>query len=210
MLTVEQSRAARGLLGWTQQDLADASGLSKTAINNFEKKNSDIKADSLRSVRLAFESMGIEFLEDNGLRLHKDRSYIFRGDAGYGVVISDITHALSIDEADNILRVLNADNAHVELLKTLGRSGMNIRILTTKNVTQDVGIHNLALTATPYESETAPTIFIYAGKIAIELEHKSYMLMIDSQDAYNIERDRFERLWAIYSTASNTTNRQKA
>ena len=34
MITIEQCRAARGLLGWTQQDIADASGLSKTAINN--------------------------------------------------------------------------------------------------------------------------------------------------------------------------------
>ena len=42
MITIGQCRAARGLLDWTQQDLAEACGLSKTAINNFEKGHSDI------------------------------------------------------------------------------------------------------------------------------------------------------------------------
>ena len=67
MVTIEQCRGARGILGWTQQDLADASGLSKTAINNFEKQHSDIKAESLRAIRLAFESANIEFIGSEGV-----------------------------------------------------------------------------------------------------------------------------------------------
>ena len=82
MLTIEQCRGARGLIGWTQQDLADASGLSKTAINNFEKRHSDIKAESLKAIRMAFESMDIEFLEQNGVRRKSENARLLKGKRG--------------------------------------------------------------------------------------------------------------------------------
>src|SRR5690349_2259948 len=67
MITIEQCRAARGLVDWTQQDLADKAGLSKTAINNFEKGYSDIKTESLRAIRNAFELHDVQFIEKIGV-----------------------------------------------------------------------------------------------------------------------------------------------
>lgn len=68
MITIEQCRAARGLLGWTQADLAQASGLSKTAINNFEMGRGDVKQTSLEAMRHAFEREQIEFIEGCGVK----------------------------------------------------------------------------------------------------------------------------------------------
>ena len=90
MLTIEQCRAARGMLGWTQQDLADASGLSKTAINNFEKGHSDIKTESLRAIRMAFESLDLEFIGQEGLRKKKDNIRILKGETALESLADDI------------------------------------------------------------------------------------------------------------------------
>lgn len=93
MITIEQCRAARGLLDWTQQDLSDASGLSKTAINNFEKGHSDIKNESLRAIRMAFESADIEFME-HGLRRRSDTVRIIKGPNAYSDLFDDINDTL--------------------------------------------------------------------------------------------------------------------
>ncbi len=89
MITIEQCRAARGLLDWTQQDLSDASGLSKTAINNFEKGHSDIKNESLRAIRMAFESAEVEFL-DNGVRRRSETARILKGPNAWDHLLDDI------------------------------------------------------------------------------------------------------------------------
>jgi transcriptional regulator with XRE-family HTH domain len=89
MITIEQCRAARGLLDWTQQDLSDASGLSKTAINNFEKGHSDIKYESLRAVRMAFESADVEFV-DQGVRRRDETARILKGPNAWDMLLDDI------------------------------------------------------------------------------------------------------------------------
>jgi len=66
--TVEQMKAARGLLGWTQIDLADRSGVSTPGIANIERKSGEVLAYQETVVKLsgAFEAGGIEFIEENG------------------------------------------------------------------------------------------------------------------------------------------------
>lgn len=65
MLTSPLCRAARGWLGWTQQQLADASGVSLSAIKDFEKgKRVPIQAN-LKALTHALEDAEIVFGVDN-------------------------------------------------------------------------------------------------------------------------------------------------
>lgn len=66
-ITQAQCRAARGLLGWTQTDLARESGLSKTAIVQFETSVSGSRSDTLRVITHAFIRHGVEFLPPHGV-----------------------------------------------------------------------------------------------------------------------------------------------
>jgi transcriptional regulator with XRE-family HTH domain len=77
-LTAAQCRAARGLVGWSQQQLATASRVAKPTIANFEAGKStpyDRTADDLIA---ALELAGVEFIPENGggpgVRLRKGRS----------------------------------------------------------------------------------------------------------------------------------------
>lgn len=69
MITLEQIKAARGLLDWTQGDLAAKSGLSLTAINNLERRIVLPRVATLATIRETFEQNGIEFTEGPGVRL---------------------------------------------------------------------------------------------------------------------------------------------
>jgi transcriptional regulator with XRE-family HTH domain len=61
--TVEQVRAARAFLGWTQADLGEAAGLSLQTIRNFETGSFPLSSASLAAVRKAFKKAGVEFLK---------------------------------------------------------------------------------------------------------------------------------------------------
>jgi len=76
MITARQSRAARALLGWTQETLADKARTSLTALKRLESDNGLEVYESTRDqVRRAFEAAGIVLLStDKGegvLLLHE-------------------------------------------------------------------------------------------------------------------------------------------
>ena len=59
--TVEQVRAARAFLGWSQRELGEASGLSYETIRNFENTRNSATAQTLAAMRNAFQKSGVEF-----------------------------------------------------------------------------------------------------------------------------------------------------
>ena len=66
MITARQSRAARALLGWTQETLADKARVSLTALKRLESETRLEVYDSTRDqVRRAFEGNGIVFLNSD-------------------------------------------------------------------------------------------------------------------------------------------------
>ncbi|MDQ0393727.1 helix-turn-helix domain-containing protein [Labrys monachus] len=63
MITARQSRAARALLGWTQETLADKARVSLTALKRLESDSGLEVYESTRDqVRRAFEASGIVLL----------------------------------------------------------------------------------------------------------------------------------------------------
>ncbi len=66
MIDAAQCRAARGLLGWSQQTLADAADIGVVTVHQLEAGSSSPRRSTLRVIRQAFEAAGIEFIEENG------------------------------------------------------------------------------------------------------------------------------------------------
>ncbi len=67
MVTVEQLRAARGLLGWSQSELAARAGLSLPTVKRLEAGFGPRVSDEARGkMQKAIEAAGIEFIHENG------------------------------------------------------------------------------------------------------------------------------------------------
>jgi transcriptional regulator with XRE-family HTH domain len=67
VVTIEQLRAARGLLGWSQSELAARAGLSLPTVKRLEAGFGPRVSDEARmKMQRAIEAAGIEFIEENG------------------------------------------------------------------------------------------------------------------------------------------------
>ncbi|WP_345771456.1 helix-turn-helix transcriptional regulator [Brucella intermedia] len=66
MLTPEQSRGARGLLDWSQTQLAEAANVSLSTVRDFEKGRRVPIANNLQAIRTALEAGGVIFIDQNG------------------------------------------------------------------------------------------------------------------------------------------------
>lgn len=78
MVTPEQCRAARGLLSWSQQDLAKNAGVGVVTVHQLEAGVSQSRRSTIGVIRRAFEAAGVEFIDENGggpgVRLRKPPS----------------------------------------------------------------------------------------------------------------------------------------
>jgi transcriptional regulator with XRE-family HTH domain len=69
MITAAQLRAARALLGMDQRQLAELSGLSVPTIQRMEASETMVRGnvDSLVKLIVAFETAGIEMIDDGAV-----------------------------------------------------------------------------------------------------------------------------------------------
>ena len=78
MITSRQIRAARALLGWSQQQLADKAIVSLNAVARLEKGTVDSRISTVQAVQKALVKAGVEFLDADqkgeGVRLKSPKS----------------------------------------------------------------------------------------------------------------------------------------
>ena len=69
VISVEQIKAARSLLDWTQIDLSKACGISEHTLKNLERKSGKPRLETNLLIQKTLEHAGIEFLDDVGVKL---------------------------------------------------------------------------------------------------------------------------------------------
>jgi transcriptional regulator with XRE-family HTH domain len=202
MIKPEQSRAGRGLLGWTQQDLADATGLSKTSIFNFEKGEIDPRGVTQNLLAKAFDKAEIEFPDEFTVRRKREYVQILKGpdairklwddvynslkDCGGEVLISNVDETRALKSQPEILK------RHLSRIK---KYNIRERLLICE------GDMNLLMPRECYRwiskelFNAGVSSYVYANKVALILWGSSIVTLIYSHDAYQAEKKRFEFLW---------------
>ena len=66
MISPAQCRAARGLLDWSQQELANKAGVGVVTVRQIEAGTHQPRRATLEVVRRCLESGGVEFIDENG------------------------------------------------------------------------------------------------------------------------------------------------
>jgi transcriptional regulator with XRE-family HTH domain len=68
VVTTRQIKAARALLGWSQADLAEKSGVSEPTVARLESTDGELGGRKLtvKKIRAAVEGAGVTFIDENG------------------------------------------------------------------------------------------------------------------------------------------------
>lgn len=125
-----QIKAARSLLDWTQDELAQASGVSPKTIAKLEG-GENITLTRLLDIRKSLEGEGIEFLGNKGVIRNTDKPIIYSGPEGCEQFYEDMLvtakekggEIIAVYETSNLLaRSLGiADDSNLERLTSLSK-----------------------------------------------------------------------------------------
>jgi len=66
MISPAQCRAARGLLDWSQHELAERAGVGVVTVRQLEAGTHQPRRATLEVVQRCFETGGVEFIDENG------------------------------------------------------------------------------------------------------------------------------------------------
>lgn len=178
-LSREQCRAARGLLNWTQQDLASHTGLSKTSINNFERGLSNVKIDTLSLIHKALTNEGLIFFDNDGLQRHKESLNVFQGNQALNKVFDDVINQ-NTNVIDSVLICADpdtaADNHFNNGLQRLKKHDIPVDLY------QDASCQIAGLTS-----------FCYGFKLAFYYTNPPVSFIIESPHAQRAEKCRLQR-----------------
>ena len=96
MITIEQIRAARAMLDWTQNERAQGAGISQPAINNIERRLGKPRVETMQAIQKAFEKAGVEFIE-GGARFRADTLNVrtLEGDESVTRLLFDVLDTLA-------------------------------------------------------------------------------------------------------------------
>ena len=202
MITKEQCRAARSFLGMKQIELAELSGLSKTAITHFESGLFHPRAENMSNIKAALESRGIDFIGLNGVQRRETAFRVMEGDDMYQEVWDDIFDTLKETGGEVLISYVDDGQIFKEHpekleahLKRLDKHNITERLLSCEG--DDVFIQSKECYRwLPEEVFKAGIMtLIYGEKVAFQFWNHSTALVVKNKKIKDEEKQRFEYLW---------------
>lgn len=207
MPTIEQIRAARALLDWSQSDLADYAGLSQTGIARIENGTNQPNSSTLQKIAAAFEAADIEFLGENGLRKKTGEIRVLRGHTGFERFIYDVYETVRRDGGE--ICVSNVDERKFDKWQGENRSDYLSKMMDLKkengysfNILLKEGDQHQVASYAEYRSVKAENFgsvpfYVYGTKTAIILFGDEVAIhVIDNKEIADAQRKQFNIAWA--------------
>lgn len=214
MMTAAQLRAARGLLDWTRADLAKAAEVSPETVKNIEHGTFRPQEATTAAILKAFTMHDVEFIENEGVRLRRERVTTYEGIEGFRRFLDDVYHtaqALSaghsngksicisgVDDRFFIKHLHDYSVAHANRMIALGN--VKVRILIKEKVFLTVpkeDYREYRVYPTPDVEGNVP-FYVYDDKLAIMIfdgENLPQIVVISSPLVARAYRGQFEVLW---------------
>ena len=115
ILKPQQIRAARALLDWSQDDLAEASCLSIATIRKLESGSISPRGKTQTSLFSAFDEAGLEFLDPDGVRHRPEEIAVYQGEHGVRDFYDDVYETARTNRGDMIAVAANP-NIYFDLM----------------------------------------------------------------------------------------------
>lgn len=203
-ITLEQIRAARALLKWTQKDLAAHARLNDDQVHNFEGGRSR-SLEVLEAIHQAFITNGIEFTDGEGVRKSTGGIKVLEGKYSFNSLLDDVYNTVKYfggeinvtDVADEkFISHIGGDYAKMHVDRMRGLENLVCRSLSSEdqaNIYVDYSEYRWL----PKEEFGPVPFYQYANKLAmiiLEGPHPRVFVLESAQIAESF-RIKFMAMW---------------
>jgi len=181
-ISASQIRAARALLGWSQDDLAAASHVSRGTIKTIEN-GSSARIDKIGLIHKALQSHGIEFLDGEGVRRQPDGLKSFTGPDSCDQFFDDVHRILkekggqficSIQEQDMLTKVTSSTRRNNLERLELVRQMTDVKCIFADSAISPPFMPSFPVRVLPEESTMIPSsTFCYGDQLVIGFNNNS-------------------------------------
>jgi transcriptional regulator with XRE-family HTH domain len=219
-ITTAQIRGARGILNWSQADLAERTGISATSIGSIENGLTKPRANTLHTIKLAFENSGIEFLSGEGVRLKTGEVKIYKGRSGYldffDVVYEELSNhggealVSNVDERD--FAKWHGDVADDYLRRISSIPSLKYKILTREGDTYFPANKYSEYKWLPKNAFASVPFYVFGKKLAIMLfDNEPTIILLEYPAIAEAYKIQFNAMWeqAMEPDYSIDENKQK-
>jgi transcriptional regulator with XRE-family HTH domain len=218
MPTLDQIRAARALLNWSQSDLADRTGLSQTGIARIESGVSQANLNTMDKIFHAFDEAGIEFIADRGVEKRAREVRQYTGGQGFRDFMDDVYETakdvggeicLYNAKPANWIKWLGVDwnKAHSERMATL-TGAINFKITCKKGSYDFIGSKHAEYRWVPDKLWSEKAFYAYGDKIGfLNFEEDSVLIYVLKQRHFaDSFRTLFNVAWEYATIIPDTSN----
>lgn len=174
-ITTAQIRGARGILNWSQQDLAQRTGISATSIGSIENGQTTPRESTLSTIRKTLESSGIEFIGMDGVRQISGDVRTYKGPNGFIEFYDDIYNTVrdleteilvsNVDERKFVKILGDYAKVHVDRISALKK--VNYKILIKEGDNYLPGSSYAEYRWIPKELFSSVPFYVYGNKLGI-------------------------------------------
>lgn len=217
MITAAQLRAARGLVDWTRNELAKAANISPETVKNIEHGVFRPQEETAERIVRTFAAHGVEFTENEGVRLRKDSVIRYEGSEGFKRFMDDVyieaQQPYSAKGGEKPIYISNVDDRlfaqflgdyfaqHVRRMNSIANLTMRILILDRPHTL--LPEENLGTSYREYRKLADVSVanvpfYVYGDKLAIlafEGENPPQIVVLSSALASRAYREQFDVIW---------------
>lgn len=197
-MTPWQIRAARGITGWSQTELAERAGVSLPAVTDCEKERAKTSRETYEKFAKAFEQEAV-FFTDNGIEKRNTATYEITGPYWWQDVLDDVYYEL-LDQKDAEFLLLFADDRESSeevnnRIRKIRNLGVKMRQLIAEGNTYLMGAVG-EYRWVPKEYFLNRVTLIYGNKVVICAEDNTKALVVKDQGLAVTWRNLFNLLWS--------------
>lgn len=206
MIHARQLKAARALLGWSQDHLAIAARVSPTTIRNLESGDMSPRNSTTETIKRAIEDAGLEFIEPEGVRMRPEDIKVFHGAYSCDQLLDDMQQT-SREGCREIVSVFTSQGAlskfcdvrteYLERLEKISES-TSIKIIVPDLLTPPTILANLQFRMAHKQNIGPVTFFAYGKKHALVMscgESGFKFLVINMFGFSEVYRRHFYEIW---------------
>jgi len=208
MLDAPQIRAARALLNWSREDLAQASGLSVPALARVELGDAQARPTTMDRIKATFEGAGVVFTEGSGVRLRTEIVQIYKGTSALETLFNEIYTFASKEgtkaellcsgfSGEQLFNNLSKEfiQLHSERMSELG--GIYFKTLISEDEEDNYySVKYSEYRKLPKDFFLGVPFYVYGNHLAIiTLSPLVQVILIDEKNIAEVYRQQFKVLW---------------